>query len=132
MHKRITNLLSETQAYEDSKEVVDQLLAAALHPAADAYPLNEAATHLLGLWAHTKRLHRELERAIAAAPQHPPRLIKLSQVKALTTLSTSELYRRIAAGAFPRQVMLGPKSAVWIEAEVLEWMEALIGERSAA
>lgn len=60
--------------------------------------------------------------------------IKLHEVKALTTLSTSELYRRIAAGTFPRQVMLGPKSAVWIEAEILAWCNARItasrGEKS--
>jgi prophage regulatory protein len=58
------------------------------------------------------------------------RFIKLREVQTLTTLSTSELYRRIAAGSFPRQVMLGPKSAVWIEAEVVAWCEARIAERT--
>ena len=66
--------------------------------------------------------------APAAPAEQPRRFIKLREVKALTTLSTSELYRRIAAGTFPRQVMLGPKSAVWIEAEVLGWCEARINE----
>lgn len=60
--------------------------------------------------------------------QLPHRFIKLREIKALTTLSTSEIYRRIAAGTFPRQVMLGPKSVVWIEAEVLAWCEARISE----
>ena len=60
--------------------------------------------------------------------EKPRRFIKLREVKALTTLSTSELYRRIAAGTFPRQVMLGPKSVVWIEAEVMAWCEARISE----
>lgn len=59
----------------------------------------------------------------------PRRFIKLREVQRLTTLSTSELYRRIAVGSFPRQVMLGPKSAVWIEAEVVAWCEARIAER---
>jgi prophage regulatory protein len=54
------------------------------------------------------------------------RLIKLPAVKAITTLSTSEIYRRIAAGTFPRQVLLGPKSSCWLESEVIDWMEALI------
>lgn len=58
--------------------------------------------------------------------EHPRKFIKLREVKALTTLSTSELYRRIAAGTFPRQVMLGPKSAVWIEAEVMAWCDERI------
>ncbi len=59
------------------------------------------------------------------------RFIKLREVKALTTLSTSELYRRIAAGTFPRQITLGPKSVAWIEAEVLAWCDALAAQREA-
>ncbi|MCP1466737.1 AlpA family transcriptional regulator [Pseudomonas sp. S3E17] len=66
------------------------------------------------------------------ASEPPRRFIKLSEVKALTTLSTSEIYRRIAAGRFPKQVMLGPKSAVWIEAEVINWCESLIALRAEA
>ncbi|MGP0172356.1 helix-turn-helix transcriptional regulator [Pseudomonas sp. NCHU5208] len=62
--------------------------------------------------------------------ERPHRFIKLREVKALTTLSTSELYRRIAAGTFPRQVTFGPKSSAWVEAEVLELLEARISERS--
>ncbi|MFC0668937.1 helix-turn-helix transcriptional regulator [Azotobacter chroococcum] len=56
------------------------------------------------------------------------RFIKLPEVRRLTTLSTSEIYRRIAAGTFPAQIMLGPKSAVWIEAEVLAWCDERIAE----
>ena len=56
------------------------------------------------------------------------RFIKLAEVRALTTLSTSEIYRRVAADIFPKQVTLGPKSVVWIEAEVLAWCEARIAE----
>ncbi|WP_426201870.1 helix-turn-helix transcriptional regulator [Pseudomonas sp. TWP3-1] len=62
----------------------------------------------------------------------PVRFIKLAAVKTLTTLSTSEIYRRIAAGRFPKQVMLGPKSAVWIEAEVIAWCDSLIALRGEA
>lgn len=58
--------------------------------------------------------------------QTPRRFIKLAEVKALTTLSTSEIYRRVAAGTFPAQVTLGPKSVAWVEAEVLAWCEARI------
>ncbi|MFJ7145242.1 helix-turn-helix transcriptional regulator [Pseudomonas protegens] len=61
--------------------------------------------------------------------EQPRRFIKLGEVKALTTLSTSEIYRRIAAGRFPKQVMLGPKSAVWIEAEVIAWCDSLVALR---
>jgi prophage regulatory protein len=58
--------------------------------------------------------------------QLPRRFIKLAETKTLTTLSTSEIYRRIAAGTFPAQVNLGPKSVAWIEVEVLAWCEARI------
>jgi len=51
------------------------------------------------------------------------RFIKLHEVKSLTTLSTSEIYRQILAGTFPKQISLGPKSVVWIESEVLAWCE---------
>ena len=56
----------------------------------------------------------------------PPSFIKLLKVKSLTTLSTSEIYRRIAAGTFPAQISLGPKSVVWLESEVSSWCEARI------
>lgn len=64
--------------------------------------------------------------------QTPRRFIKLAEVKTLTTLSTSEIYRRIAAGTFPAQVTLGPKSVAWIESEVLAWCDALVAQRKAA
>ncbi|GLK90045.1 helix-turn-helix transcriptional regulator [Pseudomonas turukhanskensis] len=69
--------------------------------------------------------------AQAVPLEQPRRFIKLREVKTLTTLSTSELYRRIADGAFPRQVPLGPKSVVWIESEVLAWCDARIAESRA-
>jgi prophage regulatory protein len=70
----------------------------------------------------------EETRKCAEVPFEPYIFIKLPKVKALTTLSASEIYRRIAAGTFPKQVVLGPKSVVWIEAEVLAWCEVCISE----
>lgn len=64
--------------------------------------------------------------------QLPRRFIKLAQVKDYTSLSTSEIYRRIAAGTFPAQVTLGPKSVAWIEAEVLAWCDDLAAQRVVA
>lgn len=66
--------------------------------------------------------------ATTTPTQRSRRFIKRAKVIDHTCLSTSEIYRRIAAGTFPRQVMLGPKSVVWIEAEVLAWCEARISE----
>lgn len=64
--------------------------------------------------------------------QLPPRFIKLAEVKTRSTLSRTEIYRRIADGTFPAQVTLGPKSVVWIEAEVLAWCDLMIAQRKAA
>lgn len=77
---------------------------------------------------NTRPTHQQPEQQTAPASAQPRRFIKLAEVRSLTTLSTSEIYRRIAAGTFPAQIMLGPKSAVWIESEVLAWCEARIAE----
>lgn len=57
------------------------------------------------------------------------RFIKRQAVEEITGLSCSEIYRRIAAGTFPPQVSLGPKSVVWVESEVNAWCDARIAER---
>ncbi|WP_445940686.1 helix-turn-helix transcriptional regulator [Pseudomonas sp.] len=69
---------------------------------------------------------------MATTTNTPRRFIKLAEVKILTTLSTSEIYRRIAADTFPAQVTLGPKSVAWVESEILEWCDALAAQREVA
>lgn len=54
------------------------------------------------------------------------RFIKLPEVKRLTSLSTSEIYRRLEAKAFPLQIRLGAKSVAWIESEIHEWINQQI------
>jgi len=66
--------------------------------------------------------------AHAAPIEKTRKFIKLRDVKALSTLSTSELYRRIADGRFPKQIALGPKSSAWIEAGVIASCDARIAE----
>lgn len=66
-----------------------------------------------------------------ATPTYP-RFIKLAKVREYTSLSTSEIYRRIAAGEFPKQVSLGPKSSAWVESEVLAWCQELMASREVA
>lgn len=67
--------------------------------------------------------------AAATSTNQTTRFIKRQIVEAMTGLSCSEIYRRIAAGTFPAQVTLGPKSVVWVESEVIAWCEARIAER---
>ncbi|OMG67378.1 AlpA family transcriptional regulator [Stutzerimonas balearica] len=65
-------------------------------------------------------------------PAPARRFIKLAKVKDYTSLSTSEIYRRISAGTFPAQVTLGPKSVAWVEAEILQWCDSLAAQRGEA
>ncbi|OBY59368.1 MULTISPECIES: helix-turn-helix transcriptional regulator [Pseudomonas] len=65
--------------------------------------------------------------ANTTSPTQPiRRFIKRQVVQEMTGLSCTEIYRRMAAGTFPAQVTLGPKSVVWIESEVTAWCDARI------
>ncbi|MDV7211069.1 helix-turn-helix transcriptional regulator [Azotobacter beijerinckii] len=62
----------------------------------------------------------------------PRRFIKMAEVRNMTTLSASEIYRRIAAGTFPKQVTLGGNSVAWLADEVNAWCDARIAESRGA
>jgi len=51
------------------------------------------------------------------------KFLKRKKVLEISGLSSSALYRAIAAGAFPRPRRLGARSVAWREDEVLEWIE---------
>lgn len=59
-------------------------------------------------------------------PSPARRFIKRQEVESITGLSCTEIYRRVAANTFPKQINLGPKCVVWIEAEVLAWCDECI------
>jgi prophage regulatory protein len=54
------------------------------------------------------------------------RLIRISEVKRLTGLSTATLYRKIAANEFPRAVRLGAGARAWPLSEVQNWITGRI------
>lgn len=56
----------------------------------------------------------------------PNRFIKLPEVKRLTALSTSEIYRRLEVGEFPAQIKLGAKAVAWLEHEINDWINSTI------
>jgi prophage regulatory protein len=119
----IKKLLDRTKVFDDSIEV------AAMLSQCEGYPAAEARSHLCGLWAHTKELHRALARECNGDTAPKDKLIKLPEVRAKTTLSVSELYRRLEAGDFPKQVRMGPKSVAWIESEIDAWIDERIAAR---
>lgn len=50
------------------------------------------------------------------------RLIRLPEVIARVGIKRSMIYRLMGEGRFPKSRSLGPKCAVWVEAEVDEWI----------
>lgn len=56
----------------------------------------------------------------------PARLIRLPEVMMRVGLRRSSIYRKMEEGKFPRSRSIGPKCAVWIEAEIDEWINCLI------
>lgn len=58
-------------------------------------------------------------------------LQRLPDVKARCGLSRSEIYRRIAAGDFPKPIKLGERASAWAEHEVTAWIAARIAARDA-
>ena len=48
-------------------------------------------------------------------------LIRLPQVKELTCLSKSSIYRLMNEGDFPKQVSFGARSVVWVKYQIEDW-----------
>lgn len=54
------------------------------------------------------------------------RLLGIREVKTRTTLSKTEVYRRIKEGVFPRQFKLGPRRVAWREKDIDIWIAAVV------
>lgn len=62
-----------------------------------------------------------------ASPLAPPRarLLRLPEVIHRVGLRRSAIYQRMSEGSFPKSRSLGPKCAVWIEAEIDAWIRSI-------
>jgi len=58
------------------------------------------------------------------------RILRKSQVKAMTGLPNSTMYKYISEGFFPKPIPLGVRSVGWLESEILGWIAAQIEKRS--
>ena len=47
----------------------------------------------------------------------------------MTGMSCSFIYAQMAEGTFPKQIHLGPRTIVWNEREVVQWMEDRMASR---
>ena len=54
------------------------------------------------------------------------RLMKIDEVLFETRMGKTKLYRLIAQGRFPTQILQGDGSVVWVREEVEHWIDCLI------
>lgn len=60
----------------------------------------------------------------------PARLLRLPEVMARVGLKRSAIYQRMSEGRFPKSRSLGPKCAVWVEAEIDAWIDEVAARYS--
>jgi prophage regulatory protein len=58
----------------------------------------------------------------------PQRILRLTQVRALTGLGSSFIYQLQAQKRFPQQIKIGTRAVGWVEDEVLKWVGDRIAE----
>ncbi|WGE51325.1 AlpA family phage regulatory protein [Actinobacillus equuli subsp. haemolyticus] len=56
------------------------------------------------------------------------RFIKIDEVIAVTTLSETQIYRKMKAGDFPKNISIGANSKVWLESEIQDWITEKINQ----
>lgn len=56
------------------------------------------------------------------------RLLRLPEVKAKVGLSRTAIYKLIAAGAFPRQISIGPRTVAWSLDDLEVWIEERLNQ----
>ena len=52
------------------------------------------------------------------------RVIKITKVKELTSLSSATIYRLVKNGKFPKQLKLAERSSGWLLKEINDWLES--------
>ena len=56
----------------------------------------------------------------------PMKILKLNDVKKLTTFSVSTIYRLASEGRFPKPIKLAERSSGWVEQEILDYLDGCI------
>lgn len=55
------------------------------------------------------------------------KLIRIGEVSNLTTISKSHIYTLARQGKFPKPRKISVNTSVWLESEILQWMEQQLG-----
>lgn len=59
--------------------------------------------------------------------QNQIKLIRIAEVSNLTTISKSHTYTLARQGKFPKPRKISENTSVWLESEILNWMEDKLG-----
>ena len=57
------------------------------------------------------------------------KILKLEEVKSITSLSTASIYRLMGIGLFPKQIKLSTRSSGWLESEIKQYLDKCIENR---
>ncbi|MEA1990243.1 MAG: AlpA family phage regulatory protein [Pseudomonadota bacterium] len=67
---------------------------------------------------------------IVQSEQKQIKLIRIGEVSNLTTISKSHIYTLARQGKFPKPRKISVNTSVWLESEILQWMEEQLGLNS--
>lgn len=56
------------------------------------------------------------------------KLLRIKTVCSLVGLSTSEIYRLISLGKFPKSIPLGDRAVAWTDSSIEDWIKSRIEE----
>lgn len=59
------------------------------------------------------------------------KLLGIKEVKDITTLSHTTIYKLIKRGEFPAPLKITGKSSAWLYSEIIEWIDRLKDARGA-
>jgi len=57
------------------------------------------------------------------------KILRLPQVKDLTGLGRSTIYKKMADNTFPTKISLGARAVGWLEADIKLWVENQIAQK---
>ena len=57
-----------------------------------------------------------------------PRFLRLSQVIEMTGVGKTFIYTHMEKGSFPKQIQISPRTVVWLEQDIIDWMQQKISK----
>ncbi len=58
------------------------------------------------------------------------KILRRTEVEAITGLSRSSIYAQMANGNFPKPINIGERAVGWIAEEITAWIESKLANRS--